>query len=36
MSSQSGLNVTIIIIFNYVFCMMSLLHMHNTVDQAEN
>ena len=36
MSSQRGLNVTIIIIFNYVFCMVSLLHMHNTIDQAEN
>ena len=46
MSSQRGLIVSIIkiiiiiiiiiIIFNYVFCMVSLLHMHNTIDQAEN
>lgn len=37
MSSQRGLIVSIIIIiFNYVFCMVSLPHMHNTIDQAEN
>ena len=38
MSNQRGLivSIIIIIIFNYVFCMVSLPHMHNTIDQAEN
>lgn len=36
MSNQRGLIVSIIIIiFNYVFCMVSLPHMHNTIDQAD-